>query len=184
MEAVTTFSTEVGVQQACMLLGIARGSYYRYLRPKAAPTKRPRPDRALTETERESVLQILNSEEFCDTTPRQIWATLLDRGTYVAHWRTMYRILTENGEVKERRDQLCHPLYETPELLATGANELWSWDITRLRGPEKWSYYYLYVIVRHEALFNHVVVQDRYLWPVAAGQKKLRVTRTLERGGG
>ncbi len=147
MKAVTTFSTDVGVRPACALLGVSRSSYYRSLRPKAALTKRPRSGRALTETERESVLQIMNSEEFCDTTPRQIWATLLDRGTYMAHWRTMYRILEENGEVKERRNQLCHPLYETPELLATAPNELWSWDITRMRGPQKWLYYYLYVIM-------------------------------------
>ncbi len=147
MEAVTTFSTEVGVAGACESLGVARSSYYRRLRPKAAPEKRQKSGRALSEAEREHVLQIMNSKEFCDTTPRQIWATLLDRGTYLAHWRTMYRILSDNGEVKERRNQLRHPHYETPELLATRPNELWSWDITRLRGPEKWSYYYLYVIL-------------------------------------
>lgn len=147
MNAVTTFSTDVGVRPGCEALGVARSSYYRRRHVKTAPVKRARPGRRLTEMERTSVLQIMDSEEFCDRAPRQIWATLLDRGTYLAHWRTMYRILAQNGETKERRNQLCHPLYETPELLATGPNELWSWDITRLRRAQKWSYYYLYVIL-------------------------------------
>jgi len=147
MEAARRFSTEVGVQPACTFLGVPRSSYYRRLRPKATPVKRSRPGRALGKTERDGVLQLMNSEEFCDTTPRQIWATLLDKGIYLAHWRTMYRILTENEETKERRNQLRHPRYKAPELLATKPNELWSWDITRMRGPEKWSYFYLYVIM-------------------------------------
>ena len=147
MEAVTTFSTEVGVRSAWELLGVVRSTYYRSLSPSTASKKLRQSGRALTETEREGVLDLMNSEDFYDTTPRQIWATLLGRGTYVAHWRTMYRILAQNGETKERRNQLRHPLYEKPELLATASNELWSWDITRLRGPQKWSYYYLYVIM-------------------------------------
>ena len=148
MEAVTAFSTEVGIRPACTLLGVSRSAYYRSLESEAVdPIRRSAAGRALTEAERTGVLDLMNSEEFCDQVPRQIWATLLDRGIYMAHWSTMYRILRENGQVKERRDQLSHPVYETPELLATAPNELWSWDITRMRGPEKWSYFYLYVIM-------------------------------------
>ena len=91
--------------------------------------------------------------------PRQIYATLLDEGRYVCHWRTMYRILMEHREVRERRNQLRHPPYKKPELLATGANQLWSWDITKLRGPQKWTSTYLYVIMdvysRFVALWTH-----------------------------
>ncbi len=90
---------------------------------------------------------LLNSERFCDASPRQVYATLLDQGHYICHWRTMYRILGEHKEVRERRNQRRHPRYKKPELLATGPNELWSWDITKLRGPHKWTYYYLYVIM-------------------------------------
>ena len=147
MRAVAMHKDNTGVRPACEALAVPRSSYYRRLQPKATCVGRPRPGRALTESERTHVLDLMNGEEFCDQVPRQIWATLLDRGTYVAHWRTMYRILKENGESKERRNQLRHPQYEVPELLATRPNELWSWDITRMRGPEKWSYFYLYVIM-------------------------------------
>ena len=147
MNAVTTYRAQVGVRPVCEALAVARSSYYRHLQPKASLVKRLRPGRALTDSEQERVLETMNSEEFCDRAPRQIWATLLDRGAYLAHWRTMYRILSENNQVKERRRQIRHVVYEKPELLATGPNELWSWDITRLRGPQKWTYFYLYVIM-------------------------------------
>jgi putative transposase len=101
----------------------------------------------LTSAEKVTVREVLNSERFQDSAPRQVYATLLDEGIYYCHWRTMYRILAEYGEVRERRNQLRHPVYEKPELLATGPNQVWSWDITRLRGPIKWSYYYLYVLI-------------------------------------
>ena len=90
---------------------------------------------------------VLNSERFQDQAPRQVWAQLLDEGIYLCSWRTMYRILETYGEVRERRNQLRPPSYTKPELLATGPNELWSWDITKLKGPAKWVYYYLYVIL-------------------------------------
>jgi putative transposase len=101
----------------------------------------------LSQAEKVTVRQVLNSERFWDSSPRQVYATLLDEGTYLCHWRTMYRILDEHTEVRERRNQLQHPNYTKPELLATGPNQLWSWDITKLRGPAKWTYYYLYVIL-------------------------------------
>jgi putative transposase len=89
----------------------------------------------------------LNSQEFSDKAPAEVYATLLDRRQYLCSIRTMYRILGENGEVRERRDQLRHPAYKKPELLATGPNQVWSWDITKLLGPQKWTYFYLYVIL-------------------------------------
>lgn len=90
---------------------------------------------------------VLNSEIFQDKAPREVYATLLDEGRYLCCWRTMYRILAEHDEIRERRNQLRHPTYTKPELLATGPNQLWSWDITKLHGPGKWTYYYLYVIL-------------------------------------
>src|SRR5690554_4922298 len=86
----------------------------------------------------------LNSERFLDRAPRQVYATLLDEGTYLCHWRTMYRILAAHAEIRERRKQCCHPTYRKPELLAEGLNQVWSWDITKLRGPAKWTHFALY----------------------------------------
>ncbi len=103
--------------------------------------------RALTPVEKSQVRTILNSERFQDQSPREVYATLLDEDHYLCSWRTMYRILAENREVRERRNQLQHPAYAKPELLATRPNQLWSWDITKLRGPVMWTYYYLYVIL-------------------------------------
>ena len=93
------------------------------------------------------MLDQLNSERFADQSPRQVYATLLDENQYLCSVRTMYRILDENQSVRERRNQLTHPEYKKPELLASGPNEVWSWDITKLKGPQKWTYYYLYTII-------------------------------------
>jgi transposase InsO family protein len=101
----------------------------------------------LSEVECQEVLDELHSERFVNTSPAQVWATLLDEGRYVASERTMYRILASQGESRERRNQLVHPPYAKPELLAEKPNELWSWDITKLLGPAKWTYYYLYVLL-------------------------------------
>jgi putative transposase len=138
-----------GVAAACQALIVARSSLYR-ARPKAAA--QPRPERlpsvrALQPAEKEAVRQELNSERFADQAPREVYATLIDEGQYLCSWRTMYRILDENREVQERRNQLRHPNYTKPELLATRPNQLWSWDITKLLGPTKWTYYYLYNIL-------------------------------------
>ena len=91
--------------------------------------------------------EVLNSETFQDKSPREVYATLFDQDRYLCHWRTMYRVLEAHDEVRERRNQLQHPTYAKPELLATGSNQLWSWDITKLHGPGKWTYFYLYVIL-------------------------------------
>lgn len=101
------------------------------------------------------MIEVLHSERFVDSSPAQVWATLLDEGRYLCSERTMYRLLDERGEVRERRDQLAHPRYTKPELLAERPNRLWSWDITKLLGPAKWTYYYLYVILD---IFSRYVV--------------------------
>jgi putative transposase len=147
MKAANQLSGCVGVTSACQALGVPRSSFYRARQPKRDPKPRPTPERALKPEEKEQVLQMLNSERFQDSAPRNVYATLLDDDQYLCHWRTMYRILEERHQVRERRDQLRHPTYAKPELLATGPNQLWSWDITKLRGPAKWTYYYLYTIL-------------------------------------
>jgi len=147
MKAAEHLSERTSVSAACESLGVPRSSFYRARQPKSEPKPRPTPERALTPEEKERVRQTLNSERFQDSAPRQVYATLLDDGEYLCSWRTMYRILNEHQEVRERRDQLRHPNYAKPELLATGPNQLWSWDITKLKGPAKWTYYYLYTIL-------------------------------------
>ena len=148
-QAVEELTPAVGTRPACRALGVAAATIYRRRNPPPPkPRKpRPRPARALTPTQREQVLDELRSERFVDRSPAQVWATLLDEGRYLASERTMYRLLAEHGEVRERRDQRTHPAYAKPELLAERPNEVWSWDISKLLGPAKWSYYYLYVIL-------------------------------------
>jgi putative transposase len=147
--AVEELTPVVGTRPACRALGVAPATIYRRRRPpEARPAKpRPKPARALSAGEREEVRATLHSDRFVDCSPAQVWATLLDEGRYLASERTMYRILAERGETRERRDQLDHPAYAKPELLATRPNELWSWDITKLLGPAKWTYSYLYVLL-------------------------------------
>lgn len=144
---------------ACRALGMPRSSFYRVRgadkSPKLTVAKPSRPPRALNQKERVNVREILNSERFQDLSPREVYATLLDEGLYLCHWRTMYRILDEHDEVRERRNQLRHPDHQKPELLATGPNQVWSWDISKLLGPVKWTYYYLYVILD---IFSRYVV--------------------------
>ena len=138
-------------------MDIARPTFYRRLadRTDKEPAIRSKPPRTLSETERKQVLNILHTERFIDKAPTEAYATLLDEGAYHCSVRTMYRILAEAGEVRERRNQARHPKYQAPELLATAPNQVWSWDITKLRGPVKWSYYYLYVILD---IFSRYVV--------------------------
>ena len=142
MEAVAQLAPTVGVAAACAALGVPRSRVYRARRPDPAPpAPRPTPARALSVAEQVLIRAVLNSERFQDCAPRQVYATMLDDGTYLCHWRTMYRILAEHAEVRERRNQLRHPTYTKPELLATGPNQLWSWDITKLKGLAPWTYY-------------------------------------------
>ena len=146
MTAVSQLAPTVGVAAACEVLGVPRASFYRQPVYGPAPA-RPTPPRALSQEERETVRDLLNSPRFVDCAPAAIQATLLDEGQYLCSTRTMYRILDQDGATRERRDQLTHPAYQKPELLATAPNQVWSWDITKLRGPVKWTYYYLYVIL-------------------------------------
>lgn len=147
MALVTEFGPRHGVAPTCAALGLARATYYRRHRPRqAAPTPRRSP-RALTEGERAAVLERLHEPRFVDRAPAEVYAALLDDGQYLCSERTMYRLLAAHAEVRERRNQLRHPAYAAPELLARRPNELWSWDITKLLGPAKWTYFYLYVML-------------------------------------
>jgi putative transposase len=147
MQSVEVLSKQVGKRTACATLGVPRSRLYRSRKPRTEPSSPKRSRRALSSSEKEIVRQALNSERFQDCAPREVFATLLDEERYLCSWRSMYRILDEHQEVRERRNQLRHPSYTKPELLATAPNQLWSWDITKLLGPTKWTYYYLYVIL-------------------------------------
>jgi len=147
--SVEQLAESVSLWKACQALVVPRSSLYRQRRvtePPVAPAAVVSP-RALQPTEKAEVRQVLNSDRFADQAPREVYAILIDEGKYLCSWRTMYRILDENQEVRERRNQLRHPTYAKPELLATQPNQLWSWDITKLLGPTKWTYYYLYNIL-------------------------------------
>lgn len=136
------------LQAVCAALGVSRASLYRRrAEPSRLPRLRPKPARALSDAERSTVLDTLRTPRFVDLAPAEIYATLLDEGVYLCSIRTFYRVLADHGEVRERRDQLRHPVYQKPELLARRPNEVWSWDITKLMGPAKWTYFYLYVII-------------------------------------
>jgi putative transposase len=175
MNAVDQLAPTVGIASACEALGVVRASFYR--RPVFGPAlpvpTRPTPARALSKEERESVRAMLNSTRFQDCAPASIQATLLDEGQYLCSTRTMYRVLEQDGASRERRDQLTHPAYQKPELLATAPNQLWSWDITKLRGPAKWTYYYLYVILD---VFSRYVVG----WMIAPREAATLATKLIE----
>lgn len=153
MTAVTERGNCLSHREACSAVGLSRATSYRIQARRAAPAvaaedrqHKPTP-RALSEDERQTVLDTLHEARFVDLAVPQVYATLLDEGRYLCSPRTMYRVLAAQDEVRERRNQLVRPHYTKPELLATGPNQVWSWDITKLRGPKKWTYYYLYVIL-------------------------------------
>ena len=147
MDTIKTIGPELSVIAACAALGLARATYYRKLNPMHGPALKKSSPRALPAAESKAVLDVLHEPRFEDLAPAEVYATLLDEGRYLCSERTMYRVLERNQEVRERRDQLRHPKYTAPELLATAPKQLWSWDITKLLGPTKWSYFYLYVIL-------------------------------------
>ena len=167
MAAVGARFTRTCAAAACSALGLPRATFYRHRAPCVRPEReRPRPPLALTAQERETVVEVLHSERFVDRSPRQIWATLLDdEGEYLCSPRTMYRILEAEGELRERRNQRRHPVYAKPELVATAPNQVWTWDITKLKGPAKWTYFYLYVLLD---MFSSYVVG----WLVAAARER------------
>ena len=172
MQAIETARGTMGTAAACGALDVSRASVYRQRQPGRPPAARPAPPRALALGERRTVLDTLHAERFLDHAPAQVHATLLDEGVYLCSPRTMYRILDGAHEVKERRNQVCRPHYVKPELLATQPNELWSWDITKLRGPAKWTYFYLYVILD---VFSRYVVG----WMVAPRESAVLAERLI-----
>jgi putative transposase len=150
-DAITELTPLVGVRQACRATGRPQANHYRRHRKTPAPARPPREPkpqpRALSAAERAKVRAVLNSEDHVDKAPAAVYHELLDDGIYLASVSTMYRILREHGEVGERRRHAVHPARVKPELVAARPNQVWSWDITKLHGPAKWTYYYLYVII-------------------------------------
>jgi len=160
---VESLAEHVGVKTACEVLGVPRSSRYAARRPRVAKERAPAPPppRALSAQEKVTVRETLNSERFADQAPREVYAALLDEGVYHCSVPTMYRILAEHQELRERRNQLRHPAYAKPRLVATAPNQVWTWDIAKLPGPMKWAYFCLYVVLD---LFSRFVVG----WLIAA----------------
>ncbi len=176
MRAITELASTVGTRRACGAFGLPPATYYRRLTAVPDSALQPKPRRSprrLTPDERATVLSTLNSERFADSSPAQVYATLLDEAVYLCSISTMYRILRAERQVRERRAQLQRPQYTKPELLATAPNQVWSWDITRLHGPSKWSYFQLYVILD---IFSRYVVG----WLVAERESEALAVRLLD----
>ena len=174
MIAVQPLAAQVGVAPACQALGVSRASFYR--RQRSTPghrQPRPTPARALCEAEREQILDVLAGPRFVDRAPAEVVATLLDEGHYLCSERTMYRILAADQPVRERRNQREHPQYTKPELVATAPNQTWSWDITKLLGPTKWTYFYLYEVLD---IFSRYAVG----WMVADRENSALAGRLIE----
>ena len=174
MIAVQPLAAQVGVAPACQALGVSRASFYR--RQRSTPghqQPRPTPARALCEAEREQILYVLAGPRFVDRAPAEVVATLLDEGHYLCSERTMYRILAADQPVRERRNRREHPQYTKPELVATAPNQTWSWDITKLLGPTKWTYFYLYVVLD---IFSRYAVG----WMVADRENSALAGRLIE----
>jgi len=175
MSLIQEHRRQLGTAPLCQALKVPRASFYRQQRrqscPPAGPARR-RPEHALSETERQTVLATLHQPRFVDLAPPQVYARLLEEGRYLCSIRTMYRLLAANDEVRERRAVASRVVYTKPELLATRPNEVWSWDITKLKGPAKWTYYYLYVILD---IFSRYVVG----WMIAAQESATRAKRLI-----
>jgi putative transposase len=172
--AAEGLSVQVGVEPACTALGVSRATFYRRKRLNPGHQQpRPTPARALSNQERERVIDVLCSRRFVDRSPAEVFATLLDEKEYLCSERTMYRVLAEHKPVRERRNQRQHPQYTKPELIATAPNQVWSWDITKLLGPKKWTYYYLYVLLD---------IYSRYTvgWMVADRENSALAGRLIE----
>lgn len=181
MQIIDETSAVDGIDATCDALGVCRATYFRWKRPKVyGPRHRRPPPRALLPAETQEVLDVLHQDRFADLAPAAVYATLLDEGRYLCSERTMYRILARHDEVRERRAQLTRPHYAAPELLATRPNQLWSWDITKLKGPSTWTYFHLYVIID---VFSRYVVG----WMVAPRESATLAERlireTCERHG-
>jgi putative transposase len=158
MQSIHDNRSLITVSKACVGFGVVRSAFYRWKNPPESPvSKSPRPSspRALSTTEKEVVLTALHSDRFVNQSPGEIYHILLDEGVYHCSERTIYRILAENAEVRERRNQTTHPQYAAPQLTASQPNQVWSWDITKVLGPVKWTYYHLYVMLD---IFSRFVV--------------------------
>ena len=175
MNAALTLSYDIGKKPSCEAFDLPRASFYRFHPPKQAETaKRPAPPLSLNPEEEATVLDILHSEKYRDRTPYQVYAALLDEGEYHCSIRTMYRLLHKaHGAIPDRRRQVNRPKYTKPELLATGPNQVWSWDITKLKSVVKWTYFYLYVIMD---IFSRYVVG----WMVAHREQTALAKRLIE----
>jgi len=173
MDTAIAATATFGGLAVCAALGLPRASFYRWLRPVHGPAKRRHQPRALLDEERARVLAVLHEPRFADQAPAEVYASLLDEGVFLCSERTMYRLLAANSEVRERRNQLRHPNHPVPELNATRPNELWSWDITKLLGPSKWTYFYLYVVMD---------VYSRYIvgWMVAHRESATLAHKLIE----
>jgi putative transposase len=175
-DAIAELAPLIGKRAACKATGRPQANHYRRHRQSPKPVKpvrerRPQP-RALSAAERDGVRALLNSPDFVDKAPATVYHELLDEGVYLASTSTMYRILRAHGEVKERRRQATHPARVKPELVATAPNVCWSWDITKLHGPAKWTYYYLYVIID---IYSRYVVG----WLLAEAESALLAEKLL-----
>jgi putative transposase len=178
-EAIALLAPRIGTRAACRAAGVAQATWYRRHRI-SAPARRAAPvphadrvqPRALAPSERAAILDVLHSSRFADLAPDEVWATLLDEGTYLGSVSTYYRVLREAGESRERRAQATHPAAVKPELVATGPNQVYSWDITKLHGPAKWTYYHLYVILD---------IYSRYAvgWMVAARESAILAEKLI-----
>ncbi len=175
MAATVSLSDMVGKKVACDAMAIPRATFYRHQGGSTVVEhcERPAPPLALSPAERQAILDVSHEQRFWDATPYQMFATLLDEGQYFGSIRTIYRVLSANNEVRERRKQVSRPRYKKPELLATAPNEVWSWDITKLKGPAKWNYFNLYVILD---IFSRYVVG----WMVAYRESAILAKRLIE----
>ena len=179
MKAASELSRDVGRKPACESLRVPRATFYRHLdrsrHPRFGKGSCTTPPLSLSQTERQDVIDTLHSERFQDKAPYEVYATLLDEGQYHCSIRTMYRILkSKHGGVKERRRGHQQTQYKKPELLATAPNQVWSWDITKLKGPAKWTYFYLYVILD---IFSRYVVG----WMVAHREQQALAKHLIEK---
>jgi putative transposase len=185
--AVAELAPVIGIRAACDAVGVAQASYYRRHRASPAPPRptptahrdRPQP-RALSGQERSAIREVLHSQRFVDLAPAQVWATLLDEGIYLGSISTFYRLLCQAGESRERRRQASHPASVKPELLATAPNQVWSWDITKLHGPAKWTYYHLYVILD---IFSRYVVGWMLAHRESAALAEVLIRQTFAKQG-
>jgi len=176
MKITTSLAIDVGIKPACHALTVSRAGFYRWknlFENEKPESVRALPPLSLSMEEQQRVLDALHEGRFVDKAPQEVYASLLDDGKYLCSVRTMYRILEAHKEVKERRNQLRHPVYTKPELLAQGSNQIWSWDITKLKGPAKWTYFYLYVILD---IFSRYVVG----WMVASRESGSLAKKLIE----